>query len=149
MPEAAQTIDWTAVKRLLVVALAPSGEAAREAAASRLKAEVALLTVRCTQAESGEVSWFYNGDRYPVPQLVPQLKGHGFDAALILTAPGQSPFAAGYLCYLAGIPIRIGQSCEFGGGVLSLTLPPPDILPNLPSNPNPLHPLLQLLPQII
>lgn len=49
-----------------------------------------------------------------------------YDAALILTAPGQSPFTLAYLCYLAGIPIRIGQSWEFGGQVLTHCLPPPE-----------------------
>lgn len=47
------------------------------------------------------------------------LRQQNFDAALILTQPGQSPYTLGYLCYLAGIPIRIGQSCEFGGQVLN------------------------------
>ncbi|MBE9111579.1 hypothetical protein IQ273_19420 [Nodosilinea sp. LEGE 07298] len=54
------------------------------------------------------------------------LRQQQFDAAVILTAPGQSPYTLGYLCYLAGIPIRIGQSCEFGGQVLSHCSPPPD-----------------------
>lgn len=149
MPEAHQTIDWTRVKRLLVVALASSGEAARDAVASRLEAEVALLRAQCPQTESGVASWVYGGDRYTAPQLIPQLQRHGFDAALILTAPGQSPYAAGYLCYLAKIPIRIGQSQEFGGGVLSLTLPPPDTPPNTPLGLNQPHPLLQILPQVV
>lgn len=50
---------------------------------------------------------------------------NSFDAAIILTAPGQSPYAAAYLCYLAGIPIRIGQSHEFGGSILSHCITPP------------------------
>lgn len=47
------------------------------------------------------------------------LEAHEFDAALILTQAGQSPYTLAYICYLAGIPIRIGASEEFGGGVLS------------------------------
>ncbi|MFQ4137409.1 glycosyltransferase family 9 protein [Nodosilinea sp. PGN35] len=54
------------------------------------------------------------------------LRHQQFDAAVILTAPGQSPYTLGYLCYLAGIPIRIGQSHEFGGQVLSHCSPPPE-----------------------
>lgn len=54
------------------------------------------------------------------------LRQQQFDAAVIFTAPGQSPYTLGYLCYLAGIPIRIGQSYEFGGQVLSHCSPPPD-----------------------
>jgi hypothetical protein len=58
-------------------------------------------------------------------QLIELLQSIGFDAAITLTLPNQSPFSLAYLCYLAGIPIRIGQSQEFGGGVLSLCIQPP------------------------
>lgn len=47
------------------------------------------------------------------------LRQQRFAAAIILTAPGQSPYTLGYLCYLAGIPIRVGRSREFGGQVLT------------------------------
>lgn len=47
-----------------------------------------------------------------------------FDASLIFTSPGQSPYSMAYLCYLAGISIRIGQSQEFGGKVLSTCITP-------------------------
>lgn len=47
-----------------------------------------------------------------------------FEAAIVLTAPGQSPYPVAYRCYLAGIPIRVGQSIEFGGGVLSHCIEP-------------------------
>jgi hypothetical protein len=49
----------------------------------------------------------------------------GFDAAILLTSPTRSPYAIGYLCLLAGIPIRIGQSQEFGGGILTHWIHPP------------------------
>lgn len=58
-------------------------------------------------------------------QLIQEIKAHAFDAAIMLTAPAQSPFSLAYLCYLAGVPIRIGQSQEFGGGVLSHCIKPP------------------------
>lgn len=48
----------------------------------------------------------------------------GFAAAIVFTAPNQSPYAVAYRCYLGGIPIRIGQSIEFGGGVLSHCIQP-------------------------
>jgi ADP-heptose:LPS heptosyltransferase len=51
--------------------------------------------------------------------LISQLRQRVFDAAVICTHPGESPYPLAYICYLAGIPIRIGQSQEFGGGVLS------------------------------
>ncbi|MDX2215227.1 MAG: hypothetical protein SFY66_18330 [Oculatellaceae cyanobacterium bins.114] len=57
--------------------------------------------------------------------LIQHLGDRRFDAALIFTTPTQSPYAWAYLCYLAGIPIRIGQSQEFGGRVLSTWVSPP------------------------
>lgn len=51
--------------------------------------------------------------------LIAKLREYAFDAAVIFTNPRESPYALAYICYLAGIPIRIGQSQEFGGGVLS------------------------------
>lgn len=56
--------------------------------------------------------------------IVNTLRLSSFDAAIILTTPLQSPFTAGYLCYLAGIPVRVGQSREFGGAVLSHCITP-------------------------
>ena len=57
--------------------------------------------------------------------LIDRLQQGSFDAAIVLTAPHQSPYSLAYLCYLAKIPIRIGQSQEFGGGVLSHWIQPP------------------------
>ncbi|GAB1541732.1 hypothetical protein NUACC21_44040 [Scytonema sp. NUACC21] len=51
--------------------------------------------------------------------LISKLCQCAFDAAVICTAPGESPYPLAYICYLAEIPIRIGHSQEFGGGVLS------------------------------
>jgi ADP-heptose:LPS heptosyltransferase len=51
--------------------------------------------------------------------LIDQLKAHGFDAALIFTSFSQDPHVPGYACYLAGIPLRAGESKEFGGRALT------------------------------
>ncbi|MBE9180447.1 hypothetical protein IQ268_17950 [Oculatella sp. LEGE 06141] len=56
--------------------------------------------------------------------LITAMRVRQFSAAIIFTTQGQSPFALAYLCYLAGIPLRLGQSQEFGGGVLSHTAQP-------------------------
>src|SRR5512140_929377 len=40
--------------------------------------------------------------------------GH-YDAAFIFTSFSQSPYPPAFACYMAGIPVRIGQSREFGG----------------------------------
>ena len=59
---------------------------------------------------------------------IDELRSLRADAALILTSFSQTPFAAGYACYLAGIPIRVGHAGMFGGGVLSHQIggPAPD-----------------------
>lgn len=51
--------------------------------------------------------------------LIAQLRAQAFDAALIFTSFSQSPHAPGYACYLAGIPLRAGESKEFGGAILT------------------------------
>jgi hypothetical protein len=48
-----------------------------------------------------------------------------FDAVIIFTAPLYSPYTIAYLCYLAGIPIRAGQSLEFAGSLLTHCVCPP------------------------
>jgi ADP-heptose:LPS heptosyltransferase len=59
--------------------------------------------------------------------LAEAVRARGFDAAVIFTSFSQSPYPPGYVCYLAGVPIRLGQSREFGGSVLSHAVkPPPD-----------------------
>src|SRR5690242_13475360 len=56
--------------------------------------------------------------------LVATLRARAFDAAVIFTSFSQSPYPPAYVCYLAGIPIRLGQSKEFGGSVLSQWVKP-------------------------
>ncbi len=51
--------------------------------------------------------------------LIAEIRRRHFDAAIIFTSFSQSPYPPAYVCYLAEIPIRLGQSKEFGGGVLS------------------------------
>ncbi|MBK9714676.1 MAG: glycosyltransferase family 9 protein [Kouleothrix sp.] len=55
-------------------------------------------------------------------ELVDTLAGRGFDAALIFSSFSQTPHPAGYVCYLAGIPLRAGESKEFGGRCLTTEL---------------------------
>lgn len=52
-------------------------------------------------------------------ELVERLGAYGFDGAIIFTSFSQSPHGAAYACYLAGVPLRLGESKEFGGGLLS------------------------------
>lgn len=56
--------------------------------------------------------------------LVQRLQAQSFDAAIIFTSFSQSPYPAAFICYLAGIPIRLGQSKEFGGELLTQWVKP-------------------------
>ena len=58
-------------------------------------------------------------DPVSASKLIQILKSKQFDAAILLSHGQASPYPMGYLCYLAEIPIRVGVSQEFGGGVLS------------------------------
>jgi ADP-heptose:LPS heptosyltransferase len=58
--------------------------------------------------------------------LVQTLADGHFDAAIIFTSFAQSPHAAAYAAYLAGVPLRAGQSREFAGRVLTDAVPPLD-----------------------
>jgi len=68
----------------------------------------------------------YPGDRdaQALLDLVAEVRRRHPDAALIFTRAQASPYLAAYVCYLAGVPVRLGQSSEFGGGVLSHRFPP-------------------------
>lgn len=84
--------------------------------------EPPLSRAERVQIDAGDLApLLSSGGNTPANWLgaVDWLRQQRFAAALILTAPGQSPYTLGYLCYLAGIPIRIGRSQEFGGQVLT------------------------------
>ena len=55
-------------------------------------------------------------------ELIALLAERNFDAALIFTSFSQSPHSPAYVCYLAGIPLRAGESNEFAGSTLSTQL---------------------------
>jgi ADP-heptose:LPS heptosyltransferase len=56
-------------------------------------------------------------------ELVDTLAARHFDAAVILTSFSQTPHAAGFISHLAGIPLRLWESKEMAGGVLTHELP--------------------------
>jgi len=73
--------------------------------------------------------WQDLGNRLPFePEreaaFLDQLRDRRFDAAIVLTSFSQTPHAAGYAGYLAGIPVRIGQAADFGGGTLTHVVEP-------------------------
>jgi ADP-heptose:LPS heptosyltransferase len=55
-------------------------------------------------------------------ELIQLIAERSFDAAMIFTSFSQTPHVAAYVCYLAGIPLRAGESKEFGGSTLSTAL---------------------------
>src|SRR5438105_15947526 len=55
-------------------------------------------------------------------KLINLLAERKFDAALIFTSFSQTPHTPGYVCYLAGISLRAGESKEFGGSTLTTEL---------------------------
>lgn len=73
---------------------------------------------------------FHTEDGLPISDMaamIERIRKKAFDAAVIFTGAMQSPYVAGYCCYLADIPLRIGLSEEFGGGILTRRFtPPPD-----------------------
>jgi phage tail protein X len=99
---------WQTVERLLVVV---DDVAAANRALAELNHSLPQVELICV----------------PLGELQAVLDQQKFEAAIVLSVPGQSPYAAAYRCYLAGIPIRVGQSAEFGGGVLSHCIKPPPI----------------------
>lgn len=57
--------------------------------------------------------------------LIEDLRAESFDTAVILTSFSQSVWPPAYACYLAGIPVRLGHSREFGGSLLTHRADPP------------------------
>jgi len=135
--------DWSTLQTILVIGLdTPAALRPALVALQRALPQSQVTVLGCTAAWEGVSSPLASYPLYVWPDLETQgtaqravvewmrdglrpAEGHcGFEAALLLTAPGQSPYPLAYLCYLGGIPVRIGQSGEFGGGVLSHCLDP-------------------------
>lgn len=137
---------WLDARRLLVVRLdnvgdlvllSPALPALREALpaaeitllATPAGSQVAPLLPWVDDVISRSVVWQDVSGRMPFDPtreqaLVETLRERRFDAALIFTSFSQSPFPPAYACYLAGIPLRAGESKEFGGSILSHAAPP-------------------------
>jgi ADP-heptose:LPS heptosyltransferase len=56
-------------------------------------------------------------------RLIEMLRSRQFDAAVIFTSFSQSPHAAAWVCHLAGIPLRLGESKEGDRGTLTHAAP--------------------------
>jgi ADP-heptose:LPS heptosyltransferase len=74
-----------------------------------------VVTWRAIWQDLGHLPW----DPAREHDLVALLRERRFDGALVFTSFSQSPLPPAYACLLAGIPLRAGESAEFGGKVLS------------------------------
>lgn len=61
----------------------------------------------------------------PCGRVPERIAATGAGLALVFTDDDVEPYAAAYLCYLAGVERRAGFSREFAGRVLSDVFPPP------------------------
>lgn len=145
-------VDWDGVRRVLVIRpdnlgdvlmTGPALSALRRAVP---EARIELLASPAGAAAAPLLPWLDDvlvesvswqrlgadpaaGDRSADSELVRELAHRRYDVALVLTSFSQSPWPAGYVCQLAGVPVRAGMSKEFGGAALTHWVPsPPDEL---------------------
>lgn len=137
-------VDWPALRRLLVVRADNLGDVLMTSPALRAlrraapRARLTLLAAPAGAAaaallpEVGGVlvespSWQQLGcepaDPAAEAALVRRIAAGNFDAAVVLTSFSQSPWPAAYACLLAGVPVRVGMSKEFGGASLTHWVP--------------------------
>ncbi len=148
--------EWTNVKNLLVMRLDNIGDVIMTGPALRAIRD-ALPEARITlmASPSGEqaipllpwvdesFSWrvlWQELDQLPFDPmrewaLVRELQRREFDAAVIFTSFSQSPHPPAFICHLAGIPLRLGESKERGGGELTVEVRPiPDAVHQVDRN---------------
>ncbi|HLG63507.1 MAG TPA: glycosyltransferase family 9 protein [Ktedonosporobacter sp.] len=136
--------EWLAARNILAVRMDNMGDvvmlgpALRAVKETSPRARITLLASPAGTTAAGMLPWVDEvitwraiwqdvGNRMPFEpereqELVRRLASYQFDAALIFTSFSQTPHTPGYVCYLAGIPLRAGESKEFGGSTLSVEL---------------------------
>ena len=119
------------IQRLLVVQLDPSAADAI-ATLQRQHPEISVVVLDVRQDDGSSLSYRIQGQvslfvqDHSQVQTIAWLRDQQINAAIFLMPKGRSPYVWAYRCYLAGIPIRIGLSQEFGGQILSHEIAPPD-----------------------
>lgn len=142
----ARLLDWTRVRRILVVRLDNLGDVILTGPALRaLKAHLPHVHLTLLASPGGAAAaallpwvddvapcralWQDLGrlafDPARERELIASLRRGEYDLALILTSFSQSPHPAALACALAGIPVRIGESRE-RGRALTVALPHAD-----------------------
>ena len=93
-------------------------------------AEVAGLVPEIDEAIVYDAPWMKatapRRDSQPEYAMAERLRDEGFDAAVIFTVYSQSPLPSAFLCYLAGIPIRLAHCHENPYQLLTHWVPDPE-----------------------
>ncbi len=141
-------VDWSAAQRVLavrldnlgdVVMVTPALRALRAALspgarldllASPAGATLAPLLADVDEVHALSAVWQDADGRLPLApdrELAVVERFRGYDAVVVFTSFAQSPWPVASAAYLAGVPVRVGVSKEFGGSLLTHRLPaPPD-----------------------
>lgn len=139
---------WQAVRRLLVVRLdnlgdvllmTPAFHAIRSSLpqasltllASPVGAQAGRLTPDIDRVITYRSAWMDPWKQLPQDldredAIIATLRQEQFDGAIIFTSYRQSPLPAAYLCYLAGIPLRLGATFDGCGSLLTTRHVHPD-----------------------
>ncbi|MFZ5511013.1 MAG: lipopolysaccharide heptosyltransferase II [Pseudomonadota bacterium] len=123
--------DWSEAQEILCVRLDSIGDvlmttpALRALKTSRPGRRITLLTSRAgtrlaplipevDEAIEFDAPWMKatDSDLTHDGALIAHLAARGFDAAVVFTVYSQNPLPAAYLCYLAGIPLRLAHCRE-------------------------------------
>jgi lipopolysaccharide heptosyltransferase II len=132
---------WQAARRILAVRLDNLGDvlvttpaihaiktslpdAAITLLASPVGTQVARLNPDIAEVITYEAPWMDPWCRLPQDRareeaVIATMRAGAFDGAIIFTSFRQSPLPAAYLCYLAGIPLRLAASIDGPGSLLT------------------------------
>ncbi len=141
---------WQGAKRILAVRLDNLGDvlvttpaihaikdslpdAAITLLASPIGAQAARLNPDIADVIIYEAPWMDPWSRLPQDRAreeaaIAAVRDGAFDAAIIFTSFRQSPLPAAYLCYLAGIPLRLAASIDGPGSLLTTRHRHPEVL---------------------
>ncbi len=133
--------EWQTARRVLVVRLDNLGDVlvttpAIRAIRQTLPAAMITLLASPVGAQAGRLNpdiddviiyhapWMDPWQTLPQEpereqQMIALLRERCFDGAIIFTSFRQSPLPAAYLCYLAGIPLRVAASLDGPGSLLT------------------------------
>lgn len=133
--------EWLAAKRVLVIRLdnlgdvlvtTPAIHAIRQSLpdasitllASRVGAQVGTLNPDIDDVIVYGAPWMDPWRELPLDpereqRMIAELRARQFDAAVIFSSFRQSPLPTAYLCYLAGIPLRLAASIDGPGSLLT------------------------------